>query len=306
MKIYLAKARNLYYLCCAAQSAKSCLPFKFRNFKVLFLVLISVLAVASNLFAEPEKKSEDLADEYRMRGYEEQQKGHLDDALSWYFKAVTISPNYAPALNDVGLIYESLGMDDKAEDSYLSAIQSDKKYLPAYSNLGYFYKNKQNLGQAIVYFRKRITLGDPTDPWTQKAKAELKNIYEQSPFLKRRMVKREAEKLKQKMAAASRARLNQEMLVSKGYYNRGLKLSQQKKYSQAIKIFDEGLRYAPDNPKILAARAAALHGLNNQTALEQVRQGLKFLEEGKNASARNRLREVLTILPNEGTHQSGK
>jgi Flp pilus assembly protein TadD len=113
---------------------------------------------------------------YRQQGLGLQRVGDLKGAMVLYQKAIEIDPGYAVAYNDLGIIYEARGFVDRAESSYLKTIQLDPYYLSTYSNLALLYENKYQLEKAAYYWQKRVVLGMPDDPWTQKAKTHLDDI----------------------------------------------------------------------------------------------------------------------------------
>src|SRR3989338_7492967 len=83
---------------------------------------------------------EDTAEKYRASGYEQQQKGNLNEALANYTKATSMGIENQVIYNDMGVLYENIDMTSRAEHYYLSAIKLDSGYLPAYNNLAYFYQ----------------------------------------------------------------------------------------------------------------------------------------------------------------------
>ncbi len=113
---------------------------------------------------------------YRSQGWEMQQIGNLEAAISLYQKAIELDPSYAVAYNDLGVIYEANGAVDMAEDNYLKAIKIDPNYLSPYANLALLYENKRDLEKAAFYWKKRADLGPPLDPWTQKARQRFNDI----------------------------------------------------------------------------------------------------------------------------------
>lgn len=113
---------------------------------------------------------------YRREGYRLQGIGNMVEAMVFYQKAVELDPSYAVAYNDLGIIYESKGMTDHAEENYLRAIKADPAFLSAYSNLALVYENKRDLEKAQFYWQKRAQLGLAGDPWTEKARQRLEDI----------------------------------------------------------------------------------------------------------------------------------
>lgn len=119
---------------------------------------------------------QNLARRYREQGLEYQRVGNLDAALAFYQKAIEFDPSYAVAYNDLGIIYEANGFLARAEESYLQAIKLDPNLLGPYANLALLYENERNLDKAVFYWSKRVQLGLPNDPWTEKARRRLEDI----------------------------------------------------------------------------------------------------------------------------------
>lgn len=113
---------------------------------------------------------------YRQQGLIAQKSGNLDEACSYYTKAIELDPLYPAPYNDLGILYEYKGMLDNAERNYLKAIQVDPGFLSAYSNLALVYEEKRELEKAAEYWKKRYILGDPQDVWTKKAKSRYDDI----------------------------------------------------------------------------------------------------------------------------------
>jgi len=118
-----------------------------------------------------------LARVYRQQGIEMQRVGNLEGAFSFYKKAIELDPFYPVPYNDMGVIYETQELYDKAEQSYMKSIQVDPNYLSAYSNLALLYENQRDLKKAAFYWEKRAQLGLPDDPWTVKAEKRLEDIH---------------------------------------------------------------------------------------------------------------------------------
>lgn len=153
---------------------------------ITFVAMLSVfsfcaprLALAAKTASSVENISDvklQQAKEYRALGLEYQQAGNLNEALAFYQKSIGVYANYAVAYNDIGVVYEALGSLPLAEDNYLKSIKVDPKYASAYTNLALFYEGQRNLEKAQYYWSKRVEVGDPLDPWTQKAVSRLRDI----------------------------------------------------------------------------------------------------------------------------------
>ena len=165
--------------------------YTFLHHKKITLIALILFALTSPLFSQDNEsdkatgreESQDLSElqrqarSYRNQGLELQRIGNLEGAMSLYQKAIELDPMYAVAYNDLGIIYEAKGLFERAEDSYLKAIKIDPNYLSVYSNLALVYEHQRNLDKASFYWEKRAKLGSPDDPWTQKAKQRLGDIY---------------------------------------------------------------------------------------------------------------------------------
>jgi len=153
---------------------------------ITVITILFVLCFAGVLFAQELKAAplaEDISDlkqeqanKYRELGVEYQRMGNLAEALSFYQKAIAMYPNFAVAYNDIGVIYEAMGSLDLAEENYLKSIKVDPAYSSAYTNLALFYEGQRNLKKAEFYWGKRVEVGSPDDPWTQRAGNRLRDI----------------------------------------------------------------------------------------------------------------------------------
>ena len=147
----------------------------YRN--LLNILIIAVLVMLASLSASAQDNNlKQQSKFYRDQGYQAQSTGDLDTAMSYYQKAIELDPVNAAAYNDLGVIYDIKGFKDRARESYMKCLKIDPNYQSVYFNLANFYEEKGNLQEAANYWRKRIQLGDPNDPWTKKAKERLQNI----------------------------------------------------------------------------------------------------------------------------------
>lgn len=110
---------------------------------------------------------------YRAKGYEAQRRGDTASALSLYQKAAALDPSNPTPHNDLGILLEGLGRFEEAERSYLQALSLNKSYLKAHTNLAILYERVGQPDKAIDHWMKRFQLGEPKDPWTQRAEARL-------------------------------------------------------------------------------------------------------------------------------------
>jgi len=153
---------------------------------IISITMLSVINFAGPLYAQ--KKNNDSAvedvsvlkheeaEKYRQVGLEYQRMGDLNQALSFYQKAIVLYPDFAPVYNDLGVIYETMGLIGKAEENYLKSVKIDPDYPGVYTNLALLYESQRNFEKAAFYWDKRVQAGDPLDPWTQKAVKRLSDI----------------------------------------------------------------------------------------------------------------------------------
>ena len=154
--------------------------------KIILLVNCFIFIFASYLLAaekvgkEEQSKFNYLKKEqarfYRMQGLRLQEEGNLGSALQLYQKAAELDPACPEIYNDLGIIYEAYMQPDRAEESYLQAIMLDPELLAAYTNLALLYESRRQLEKAASYWRQRIELGSPDDPWTIKAQQRVQDI----------------------------------------------------------------------------------------------------------------------------------
>jgi len=132
---------------------------------------------------------------YRQQGWQLQQEGKIEEALSYYEKATILDPNYAVAYNDSGIILEALGYPEQAEQMYLKAIEVDPDYPNSYSNLALLYEEAKDYPNAILYWIKRATFAGAGDPWAEVARKRLEDIARVYPEAYRDVTSRYKENL---------------------------------------------------------------------------------------------------------------
>ncbi len=199
----------------------------------------------------------------------------------------------------MGVIYEQLGLTDKAEESYLEALRLNDHYLPACLNLAYLYKKQGDTDKAIEYFKKRIEWGDPQDLWTKKAKEELSDLGKKSPKVRKWLARHEAMELTDEIIRKEREDFAMRIIRSDEHYQKGQELAKKGKYEQAFDEYNEALSLTPDNPKVMKARNNARLQIIKKQVKESTDSALKMLELGDTVSAKIEFRKILTIIPNE-------
>ena len=197
--------------------------------KIICIIFCFAILSSTLLCLAKEEKNTRLedfkqrADAYRKTGYQLQQSGKIDEAMSYYQKAVAYDPYYAAAYNDIGVIYEMKGLLDFAEENYLKAIKVDKKYLPSYTNLAFLYEKKAEILKAAHYWMMRISLGTPGEYWTEKARENFRSLSYLSDQVRRVYLKFEAQHFSKEVVQEKIKEFEQNVVMSREYFERGKK-----------------------------------------------------------------------------------
>ncbi len=171
-----------------------------KKTELLFLCLICLTNIGWDWHKNPK------TDDYMQKGYAAWQAGNLTEAMDDYEKALMLQPNQTDALNFLGVIYEEMGLPQKAEEKYLTAISVDFKFLPAYSNLGILYWNQGDTPKAIFYFRKRMEWGLSNDPWTMKAEKALENMHASTGMDRQNLIQQTIDQIQQQIPQSQKVR----------------------------------------------------------------------------------------------------
>ncbi|OGX08117.1 MAG: hypothetical protein A2Z88_09315 [Omnitrophica WOR_2 bacterium GWA2_47_8] len=296
LKYFLAKGKNIYYAIVQQVSSSS-----YRRFPA-FLFLSILFAYPGIIFADNLKL--ESAEEYRLQGYDQQQKANFDQAISYYKKSLSLDPDNAVTLNDIAVVYEQMGLDVEAESFYQKAIRSDKNYLPPYMNLAYLYQTKGDLKKAAEYFKERFKRSQGKDPWGEKARLELLKINEYDPDAQKKRIEEEAQKLEAEIVKQSQDEFSKQIIRSENHYKKGLKFAQKKSLDQALEEFNRALSLTPQNPKILKAK----EDIEKQKIFKEVhdrsKEAVTKLNSGETQSAKEEFRRILTIIPDESANES--
>jgi tetratricopeptide (TPR) repeat protein len=99
-----------------------------------------------------------------QRGRHAQADGDLDAAVDWYRQAVTLNPNHAAIVYDLGYALQLQDRPDAAIRRYRRAIEINARHSYAYYNLGYLLQRKGEDDSAIETYEKAAAL-DPGNPY---------------------------------------------------------------------------------------------------------------------------------------------
>ncbi len=143
--------------------------------RIIFIIFISICLIdIKYIYARVVLSDEAVS--YRNKGYEAQQNGDIDTAISWYQKSAGLDPKYAAPHNDLGILFETKGWLDRAEAEYKKALAIDSNYGKAHTNIALLYERKGEKEKAAFHWMKRYKLGRSGDPWTEEALTRLKKL----------------------------------------------------------------------------------------------------------------------------------
>lgn len=213
--------------------------------KKLSLIIFLFFSGLTYSFAEGPKELSQFQEQariYRQQGIELQKAEDYNGAMSLFQRAIELDPEYAPAYNDIGVIFEASGLTEEAEAFYLRALKLDPKYLGAYSNLAFLYEGKRDLNRAGFYWKKRWELGSISDPWTNKAKSRFFDLTRVSPAIKQLYLNEETLKLDKEAAGYLKIKKEEDLKEHQGYLKLAFNLYKTGDYIKALGEADKALQ----------------------------------------------------------------
>jgi tetratricopeptide (TPR) repeat protein len=85
---------------------------------------------------------------YNNKGADALMQGHYEKAYAYFRGAITLEPESAATLANLGFLYRLSGHFQFAEESYLQAIRIDQDNLTAWKNLAFLYEHTQRFDKA--------------------------------------------------------------------------------------------------------------------------------------------------------------
>jgi len=116
------------------------------------------LMAAEKLYNEILKKNPNYVGAYNNLGILYNQYGNNQKAAHYYKKAIQINPNHVDAHNNLGILYNQYGNFKKAVHCYEKAIQINPNHVDAHNNLGNIFKKIGKNQKAIDYYEKAIQI----------------------------------------------------------------------------------------------------------------------------------------------------
>jgi protein arginine N-methyltransferase 7 len=86
------------------------------------------------------------------------QNNNLQDAQNYYQKVLELDPNYANPHNNLGVIFQELGKNQKAKDCFEKAIKINPNYADAHNNLGVIFQGLGEYQKAKDCYKKAIEI----------------------------------------------------------------------------------------------------------------------------------------------------
>lgn len=100
----------------------------------------------------------------------------FDKAEKYYGRALEANPNYPLAHFNMGNLWDERGNRARAREHYLKAIQLDPQYADAHYNLALLYQTAGEMMKAIQHWRTYLKV-DPRSQWADVARRELERLY---------------------------------------------------------------------------------------------------------------------------------
>lgn len=122
-------------------------------------------------------KSDEIKRNY-AKALSKQDLGKLEEAKKLYEKIIDLDSFYAPAYNQLGIIYETKNKVYDALMMYLKAIEVDSDYAPTYTNMALLKETQGDYAGAIKYWNKRALIGKDSDYWVKFAYKSIERLNE--------------------------------------------------------------------------------------------------------------------------------
>jgi tetratricopeptide (TPR) repeat protein len=248
--------------------------FRERYLKITVIILLMVASINTvltyqrnkiwlneyTLWADCLKKSPNKARVNNNFGLVLFAEGKIKEAIDYYNKAISITPDYIYFYNNRGAAYAKLGQYQRAIEDYNQAIRLKPDHPGAYYNRGLAYADLGQYQLAIENFNSSIRLKlDNADAYNNLGTTYLKcGQYQQA-----------IENCNQ----AIRLKPND----ANGYYNRGIAYGKLGQHQREIEDYNQAIRLTPDDADAYYNRGTAYGALGQyQSAMENWNQAIRL------------------------------
>ena len=244
--------------------------------KIIIAFIVIVISFLTATSIKPQVQNKQLIDNYNKQAFEYYNKKDLTKAIIEWLKILEIDPNNEDAQRNIELVYEEKHKKDISFQKAKLYYRLSRKVLPEDIDAA---KNNSNI--AIEHFIVAYRL-DPNDPELQILKDELKLL---------------SDEIKLELA---KKRLSEE--IKKKYYallSEAQILMNEKRYEDAIKVWDEMLRLVPLDAVAGEGKRQAELAINNRLKFEKIMAliatGEEFFKQEKYIDSRNEFVQVLKL-----------
>ena len=244
--------------------------------KIIIAFIVIVISFLTATSIKPQVQNKQLIDNYNKQAIEYYNKKDLTKAIIEWLKILEIDPNNEDAQRNIELVYEEKHKKDISFQKAKLYYRLSRKVLPEDIDAA-----KNNSSIAIEHFIVAYRL-DPNDPELQILKDELKLL---------------SDEIKLELA---KKRLSEE--IKKKYYallSEAQILMNEKRYEDAIKVWDEMLRLVPLDAVAGEGKRQAELAINNRLKFEKIMAliatGEEFFKQEKYIDSRNEFVQVLKL-----------
>jgi tetratricopeptide (TPR) repeat protein len=248
--------------------------FKERYLKIAVIILLMITALNTaltyqrnkiwkneyTLWADCLKKSPNKARVNNNFGLALSAEGKTEEAINYYNKAISMTPDFIFFYNNRGSAYAKLGQYQRAIENYNQAIRLKPDHSGAYYNRGIAYTDLGQYKRAIENFNTAIHLKpDNADAYNNLG----------TTYLKLGQYQQAIENCNQ----AIRLKPND----ANGYYNRGIAYGKLGQHQREIEDYNQAIRLKPDDADAYYNRGTAYGALGQyQSAIENWNQAIRL------------------------------
>jgi len=267
----------------------------FKTFQIAYIVYLIISVAPNAAFSDNLTENRSVeAENYRMLGYEAQQKGDMQQALTLYSKAVEFGYKNPVLYNDIGVVYERLGLADRAEQFYLKSLQADRDYLPPYTNLAYLYVALGRNADAVYYLQQRIDRAPEGDPWMPRLVDELQKI---DPNYKKKLVMKQLDDLHTKIEQDKREKLALEIGRVKNHLDQAQVFLNEGRFEEALQELNNASRLSPENIQVQELIQKVQNAQLTEQVDQRARKALEMIRAGDLKAAQQEYQDILAVIP---------